>query len=99
VTRDINKADTEWRIQRSLSHSLFGVESNDEITNLTVQKNWDVVLAVKTVLGEVRFPELTKVICLPARNATAERFFSSMKETKSDRRGNMKMRHSRVYCI
>lgn len=96
---DIIKADAEWRTQRSLSYNLFGVESNDEIKNLTVQKYWDVVLEVKTVLDEVRFPELTKVIslffCLPASNATAERFFSSMKQTKSDRRG--KSAHNHIF--
>lgn len=90
---DIQNADEEWRALRNLSPSVFGLNTIDEVKQLSVESYWSIIFSLKTVTNTPRFlnlkPCISLIFSLPTSNAAAERVFSSVKLIKTDHRNRL----------
>lgn len=89
---DTNLADQEWRSHVDLPVDYFGC-SPLEFHKVSVDAYWRRVFDSKNVNGEPEFPNLrvciSLLLCLPFSNASAERVFSAMKQTKTPQRNQL----------
>ena len=86
-------AEREWRDHITLPNSYFNVSMDHEYHDLDLNFYWNRVFSSKYPSGEPRFPNLkvciSLLLCLPSSNAPAERCFSNMLETKSEKKSAM----------
>lgn len=86
---DVHKAEVEWRLLSLISLGELGLQTEDELNILPVERFWALVLDLKCPSG-LMFPNLAVVVTflfsMPHSNAIAERVFSFLKLNRSDRR-------------
>jgi hypothetical protein len=90
MTVNQDDAETEWRDQGNLSEDIFDLTSNSDFMDLDPEFYWQRVFKIKTPSGNPRFPNLkvciSLLLSLPFSNASAERCFSIMKDTKPQKK-------------
>ncbi|XP_045027967.1 uncharacterized protein LOC116920669 [Daphnia magna] len=87
---NVVEAEKEWRSHVNMPIDYFEIDSSQstfEFYNMDVEFYWNRVFAAKPPSTEPQFPNLkvciSLLLSLPFSNASAERFFSSMKLTKT----------------
>lgn len=84
---DIQNADEEWRALRNLSPSVFGLNTIDEVKQLSVESYWSIIFSLKTVTNTPRFlnlkPCISLIFSLPTSNAAAESQFCQVDKNRS----------------
>ena len=93
MTVNEDDAETEWRDQANLSEDIFDLTSNSDFMDLDPEFYWQRVFKMKTPSGNSRFPNLkvciSLLLSLPFSNASAERCFSIMKDTKPPKKNRL----------
>jgi hypothetical protein len=87
---NVVEAEKEWRSHVNMPIDYFEIDSSQStfaFYNMDVEFYWNRVFAAKLPSGEPQFPNLkvciSLLLSLPFSNASAERFFSFMKLTKT----------------
>ncbi len=87
---NVVEAEQEWRSHVNMPIDYFEIDSSQStfaFYNMDVEFYWNRVFAAKLPSGEPQFPNLkvciSLLLSLPFSNASAERFFSFMKLTKT----------------
>lgn len=90
---NVDDAENEWRTHVNLPDEYFNVSSNHEYVEMDPEFYWNRVFSSKSPSGNPQFSNLkiciSLLLSLPFSNASAERCFSVMKDTKPPKKNNL----------